>query len=69
VPLHEEIAAVLAERGPLTAAELATAVTERGNYAPPRSSKPLDATAVSVRVSNPRYRSRFTRAEGKIGLA
>jgi hypothetical protein len=69
VPLHEEIAAVLAERGPLTAAELATAVTERGVYAPPRSSKPLDATAVSVRVSNPRYRSRFTRAEGKIGLA
>ncbi len=69
VPLHEEIAAVLAESGPLTAAELATAVTERGNYAPPRSSKPLDATAVSVRVSNPRYRSRFTRAEGKIGLA
>jgi len=69
VPLHEEIAAVLAERGPLTAAELATAVTERGIYAPPRSGKPLDATAVSVRVSNPRYRSRFTRAEGKIGLA
>lgn len=69
VPLHEEIAAVLAERGPLTAAELANAVTERGIYAPPRSSKPLDATAVSVRVSNPRYRSRFTRAEGKIGLA
>ncbi len=69
VPLHEEIAAVLAERGPLSAAELATAVTERGIYAPPRSGKPLDATAVSVRVSNPRYRSRFTRAGGKIGLA
>ena len=69
VPLHEEIAAVLGERGPMTAADLATAVTERGIYAPPRSSKPLDATAVSVRVSNPRYRSRFTRAEGKIGLA
>jgi hypothetical protein len=69
VPLHEEIAAVLGERGSLTAAELATAVTERGIYAPPRSAKPLDATAVSVRVSNPRYRSRFTRAEGKIGLA
>jgi hypothetical protein len=69
VPLHEEIAAVLAERGPMSAGELATAVTERGIYAPPRSGKPLDATAVSVRVSNPRYRSRFTRAEGKIGLA
>jgi hypothetical protein len=69
VPLHEEIAAVLAERGPMSAADLATAVAERGIYAPPRSGKPLDATAVSVRVSNPRYRSRFTRAEGKISLA
>jgi hypothetical protein len=69
VPLHDEIAAVLAERGPLSAADLATAVSDRGNYAPPRSAKPLDATAVSVRVSNPRYRSRFTRADGKIGLA
>ena len=68
-PLHEEIAAVLAERGPLSAGELAAAVTARGIYAPPRSGKPLDATAVSVRVSNPRYRSRFTRGEGKIGLA
>jgi hypothetical protein len=69
VPLHEEIAAVLAERGPMSAADLATAVTERAIYAPPRSGKALDATAVSVRVSNPRYRSRFTRSEGKIGLA
>lgn len=69
VPLHEEIAAVLAERGPLSAAELAEAVTSRGIYAPPRSGKALDATAVSVRVSNPRYRSRFTRQDGKIGLA
>lgn len=69
VPLHEEIAAVLAERGPLSAGELAEAVIARGIYAPPRSGKPLDATAVSVRVSNPRYRSRFTRGEGKIGLA
>jgi hypothetical protein len=69
VPLHEEIAAILAERGPMTAGDLASAVTERGIYAPPRSGKPLDATAVSVRVSNPRYRSRFTRADGKIGLA
>lgn len=69
VPLHEEIAAVLAERGPMTAGDLAAAVSERGVYAPPRSAKALDATAVSVRVSNPRYRSRFTRADGKIGLA
>lgn len=69
VPLHEEIAAVIAERGPMSAADLATAVSERGIYAPPRSGKPLDATAVSVRVSNPRYRARFTRSDGKIGLA
>ncbi len=69
VPLHEEIAAVLAERGPLSAAELAEAVTARGIYAPPRSGKALDATAVSVRVSNPRYRGRFTRQDGRIGLA
>ncbi|MGH2463070.1 MAG: hypothetical protein ACRDFZ_05525 [Candidatus Limnocylindria bacterium] len=69
VPLHEEIAAVLAERGPLSAAELAEAVTARGIYAPPRSGKALDATAVSVRVSNPRYRSRFMRSGGKISLA
>lgn len=69
VPLHDEIAAVLAERGPMTAADLASAITERAIYAPPRSGKPLDATAVSVRVSNPRYRSRFTRSNGMIGLA
>jgi len=69
VPLHDEIAAVLAERGPMTAADLATTITERAVYAPPRSGKPLDATAVSVRVSNPRYRSRFTRSNGMIGLA
>ena len=53
----------------MSAGDLAAAVTERGVYAPPRSGKPLDATAVSVRVSNPRYRGRFTRSEGKIGLA
>lgn len=69
VPLHDEIVAVLAERGPMSAADLATTITERGIYAPPRSGKPLDATAVSVRVSNPRYRSRFTRSGGMIGLA
>lgn len=69
VPLHDEIAAVLAERGPMSAADLASTITERAIYAPPRSGKPLDATAVSVRVSNPRYRSRFTRSGGMIGLA
>ncbi len=69
VGLHDEMIAVLREHGPMTAAELAAAVAERGNYAPPRSTKPLDAAMVSQRVSNPTYRSRFTRNEGRIGLA
>jgi hypothetical protein len=69
VALHDEMIAVLAERGPMTAGELATAVAERGRYAPPRSGKPLDAAMISQRVSNPTYRARFTRAEGRIGLA
>lgn len=69
VALHDEIVAVISERGPLTAAELATAIVERGLYAPPRSGKPLDAATVNGRVSNPTYRARFTRSEGRIGLA
>lgn len=69
IPLHEEIAAVIRERGPQTAGELAAAIAERGRYAPPRSAKPLDAATVSARVSNPVYRSRFVRSEGRIGLA
>jgi hypothetical protein len=69
VALHDEIVAVISERGPLTAAELATAIVERGRYTPPRSGKPLDAATVNGRVSNPTYRARFTRSEGRIGLA
>lgn len=69
VPLHEEIAAVIRERGPLTAAEIATAIAERGRYAPPRSAHPLDGATVNGRVSNPAYRARFTRDAGRIGLA
>jgi hypothetical protein len=69
VALHDEMIAVLAERGPMTAGDLATAVAERGRYAPPRSGKPLDAAMISQRVSNPTYRARFTRNEGRIGLA
>lgn len=69
VALHDEMIAVLAERGPMSAAELAAAVAERGRYQPPRSGKPLDAAMVSQRVSNPVYRGRFTRNEGRIGLA
>ena len=69
VALHDEMIAVLREHGPMTAAELAGAVTERGRYAPPRSGKGIDAAMVSQRVSNPTYRSRFVRNEGRIGLA
>ena len=69
VALHDEMIAVLRERGPLSAADLAAAVVERGRYAPPRSKKPLDAAMVSQRVSNPTYRPLFTRAGGRIGLA
>jgi len=69
VALHHEMIAVLAERGPMTAADLAAAVAERGRYMPPRSGKPLDAAMISQRVSNPTYRSRFTRDHGRIGLA
>jgi hypothetical protein len=68
VALHDEMSAVIRERGPLSAAELAQAINERGRYAPPRTDKPLDAAMVSQRVSNPTYRSRFTRSEGRIGL-
>lgn len=69
VALHDEIVAVIAERGPQTAAELALAIAERGRYSPPRSAKPLDAATVNARVSNPTYRSRFVRRERRIGLA
>ncbi|MEX0709880.1 MAG: hypothetical protein WD116_01605 [Chloroflexota bacterium] len=69
VALHDEIAAVITERGPQSAAELAAAIVERGNYRPPRSAKPLDAAAVNARVSNPTYRARFLRRDRKIGLA
>jgi len=69
VGLHDEIIAVIRERGPSTAAELAIAIRERGRYQPPRSGKPLDAATVNSRVSNPVYRARFRRAEGRISLA
>ena len=69
VALHDEMIAILSERGPMTAAELAGAITERGRYAPPRSGKALDAATVSQRVSNPTYRSRFVRDQGRISLA
>lgn len=69
VALHDEIAAVIEHRGPSSAAEIAAGVVERGRYTPPRSSKPIDASIINSRVSNPVYRARFTRHDGKIGLA
>lgn len=69
VALHDEIAAVITELGPQTAAELASAIAARGRYQAPRSKKPLDAAQVNARVSNPTYRSRFLRREHRIGLA
>jgi hypothetical protein len=69
IPLHEEIIAVITEGGPQTAAELATAITARGIFQPPRSGKPLDAATVNSRVSNPVYRARFVRDGHKIALA
>ena len=69
VALHDEIIAVIEERGASTAAEIAQAIAERGRYAPPRSGKGLDAATVNSRVSNPAYRDRFARQGGRIGLA
>ncbi len=69
VALHDEMIAVIRKRGPLPAGELAVAIIERGRYAAPRSGKALDAKTVSQRVSNPTYRARFVRREGKIALA
>ena len=69
VALHDEMIAVIRERGPMRAADLAAAIVERGRYSVPRSGKPLDAKTVSQRVSNPTYRARFVRSEGRIGLA
>jgi len=69
VALHDEIAAVISELGPQTAAELAAAIAARGRYQAPRSGKPLDAATVNARVSNPTYRGRFVRREHRIGLA
>lgn len=69
IPLHEEMTAVLSERGPMTAAELASAITERGRYVAQRTTKPLDANQVNSRVSHPHYRALFVRQDGKIALA
>lgn len=53
----------------MTAAQIAQAIVDGGRYTAPRSARPLDAAIVNSRVSNPIYRSRFRRQDGKIGLA
>ncbi len=69
VALHDEIIAVIGEKGPSTAAEIADSIRDRGRYHAPRSSRPLDAAMVNGRVSNPAYRARFVRSGRRIGLA
>lgn len=67
--LHEEIEAILRAAGhPLSANVIAERIRARGNYTPPRSSKPLSGSSVNSRVANPTYRSRFIRREDGIWL-
>jgi hypothetical protein len=67
--LHKEIEAVLREAGhPLPANVIADRIRARGNYTPPRSSKPLSGSNVNSRVANPTYRSRFVRRDDGIWL-
>lgn len=68
--LHEEIVTVLREHGsPMSAGEIAQAIRERGLYRAPRSDEQVNGAMVSGRVSNPHYRSLFTRQGRRIGLA
>jgi hypothetical protein len=67
--LHEEIVAVLQERGQsMTTGEIAAAVTSRGRYQP-RDGKPTDAARIAGRIANPRYRSLFARNGRSVSLA
>lgn len=68
--LHEEIAAVLAQRSePMTVAEIAAEIRRRGKYRAPRTKRPISADMVSRRVSNPNYRSLFERSGRMLTLA
>jgi hypothetical protein len=68
--LHDAIEEVLREaQGPLTASEIATRITDRGLFIPPRSGKPLTSSQVNSRISNLHYRGRFRRVDGRITLA
>lgn len=68
--LHDEILAVMAAReAPMTVAEIAAAIRERGRYRAPRTGRPITAELVSRRVANPRYKSLFKRAGRHLELA
>lgn len=67
--LHEVIEDVIREAGePLPAADVAARVTARG-WKPPRSGHQLSANQVNARTTHRAYKDRFTRHEGRIGLA
>ena len=53
VALHDEMIAIIRERGPMRAGELADAIVERGRYTVPRSGKPLDAKTVQPARQQP----------------
>jgi hypothetical protein len=68
--LHNEIVTVLEQRGqPMTAAEIAAAIRQRGHYKSPRSANPISGAAVSRRIANPYYRSLFERRGRHVRLA
>jgi hypothetical protein len=68
--LHEEIAAVLRETArPLTSAEIADRIRQRGRFEPPRSKRPVDVLMVASRISHESYKHLFTREGGLVRLA
>jgi hypothetical protein len=68
--LHDEIVDVLSRNGgPMTAAEIAREIRQRGEYRAPRSGQPITGTAVSRRVANPVYKSLFERDGRRLTLA
>jgi hypothetical protein len=67
--LHIAIETVLRDaQEPLTAAEIAQRVNERGLFVP-RSGESLKASQVNSRIANPHYRGRFRRVDGRVALA
>jgi hypothetical protein len=68
--LHEEIVAVLeSSGGPMSVAEIASAIRKRGQYTAPRTGRPVSTQLVSTRVANPQYRKLFSRSGRLLSLA